>query len=216
MCNREESFVDESASFIEVRQETRYDCTVYDIICSSQYSFYKQVVLVAYHESPQVKQMLLLYFHLVFNKKEKERDAVQFVHDALGISKTVITEARDQFVADTTVRTRDGSQRGGRNGPMAPPGTTLCLREKVEQINKEGCQVTASKLRKWLDSDSSYLHVNHKSNFSWFTIDGDHRFANSNGDDQRIILVHAITIDGPVIADGWREGGTRQGFHELQ
>lgn len=229
--------------------------------------------------------MLLLYYHLVFEMKEKECHAVQFVHDALGISKSIITEARDQFNAFQTVRTRDGSQRGGRNGPMAPPGTTRRLREKVEQINQEGRQVTAKELRKWLGSepsddeegrtpvqvshktvcnwlhalgfhraegkrgytlteerkarvreylidfakayeldrdemspykivymDESYLHVNHKSNFSWFTVDGDHRSANSNGDGQRIIIVHAITDDGPVIANGWREGGTRQGF----
>ena len=65
-----------------------------------------------------MKQMLLLYFHLVLKKKEKECDAVQFVHEALGISKPIITQAMDQFVAYNTVRTRDGSQRGRRTGPM--------------------------------------------------------------------------------------------------
>ena len=64
-----------------------------------------------------MKQMLLLYFLLVL-KKEKECDAVQFVHEALGISKSIITQAMDQFIAYDTVRTRDGSQRGRRNGPM--------------------------------------------------------------------------------------------------
>lgn len=47
--------------------------------------------------------------------------------------------------------------------------------------------------------DESYLHVNHKSECSWFGIDGDHRSMNRKGRGQRVIVVHTINKQGPVI-----------------
>ena len=51
-----------------------------------------------------------------------------------------------------------------------------------------------------VDMNESCLHVNHRTNLSWLDIDEGHRSANPKGNAQRIIIVHATTKKGSVIA----------------
>lgn len=56
------------------------------------------------------------------------------------------------------------------------------------------------------------LHVHHTVDVSWLELDGHHGTTNLAGDGQRIIVVHAITKEAPVISDDWRQGGKEDGF----
>lgn len=83
-----------------------------------------------------MKQVMLLYFHLVLKQKEKECNALQFVHETLGKEKS-------HFTAHHTERRRDGSRVEVGMAPWlrpAPPGTTLPLRGKKELINERGAR----------------------------------------------------------------------------
>lgn len=117
----------------------------------------------------------------VLNTKDKECDALRFVHNALGIDESTAREARDRFIARHTARTRDRPKRGGRHRAMTRPGATLRSRETVKQINQEGRQVRATERQKWLASDLSNdepwripTRVSNKTVCNWFHALGFH------------------------------------------
>lgn len=64
--------------------------------------------------------------------------------------------------------------------------------------------------------DEPYLHVNYRNKLCCFDIDGDHISENPRGNGQRIIILHAISEDSPVIANEWRASETSEGFPKAE
>lgn len=101
--------------------------------------------------------------------------ALHYVSEALGVSKSIVKDARDEFIQYHTIRARSGAKRGGRHGAKAPPGTIPRLRERIELMNHEGRQVTAVALQKWLSSEPEEdeapgripIQVSHKTVCNW-------------------------------------------------
>lgn len=60
--------------------------------------------------------------------------------------------------------------------------------------------------------DEVYLLVKPRSVVLRFELEGDHRSANPKGDDRRIIVAHAITDNGPMMSEQWREVDERKGL----
>lgn len=128
-----------------------------------------------------MRQALHFYYIYFLADELDEASALHEVHKHTGISKSILEDAIEQWECARTIRCVDGTNRSrGRTGVgKAPDETHKFLRR----------------------------YVNHNKTTSWYT--EDQTRSNNKCRGGRIIIVHAITRDGPLVANSFSDS---QGF----